>query len=764
MGGSRRPRRAVAGLPAEVSSFVGRRQELSAARRRLSESRLLTLAGPGGVGKTRLALRVAADAHRAFRDGAQFVQLDELRDPALLASTIAAAFGPAPAGLVDSLRDKHLLLVLDNCEHLLEACGLLAGELLRGCPHVRILATSREPLGIEGESLLPVAPLPAPDPGEPSPPALLSRYAAVELFVDRAAAADPGFRLTEDNQRVVAEICATLDGIPLAIELAAVRLRTLTLHEILDHLADRFALLTQGNRAAATRQQTLRACIGWSFDLCSEPERLLWARLSVFAGSFALDAAAGVCGEEPARMQELLSALAEKSVLAREVHNGRTRYRLLDSMRLFGRQQLDDHGDIAARHLEWYARLTRQAEAEWFTASQVSWMHRLTAEHANLRAALEHGLAEPSLTPAAAQMAVQLGEYWFARGRLADGQHWLGGLISATADPALRVRLLCVHSRMQATQGRPDAALQQIAAARQLADATLRPEVDIAAGFVATFTGDAAGTIAPLEALARSTEPGRPNQILVLGLLSAIKFATGDTEDAARHARACLARTEETGERWMRATVLGWLGLLAWQKGDLPRARELHRMRLKVSLDLDDVLTTALSIEALAWVAATDGRGEHAAYLLGGAAAQWRTAATQASAMPLTASFHQDCEKALARQLGSAGYRIAFERGATAPVEDVVEAALEDRGGSTKKAPAPDPDAPALTRREAEVARLIAYGMSDRQISEKLMISRRTAEWHVERILRKLDFSSRTQVAAWWSAESVAGEAARTGP
>jgi predicted ATPase len=334
------PVRAKAGnLPLELTSFVGRRREVTEVRRLLSVSRLVTLTGVGGVGKTRVALRVAADLRRLFDDEVWLVDLSTLQDPTLLGHTVAATLGlreqparPPVVVLAEYLGGRQLLLVLDNCEHLVDACAVLSEALLRTCPDLRILATSREPLGIDGEATLHVPPLSVPDPERP--PALrgLSRYGAVTLFTDRAAAVLPEFALTEDNQVAVVRICHRLDGLPLAIELAAARLRSLSADQILHRLTDPYRLLTSGSRSAPARQQTLRSCIEWSYDLCSAPERTLWPRLSVFAGGFELDAAEGICGGDlaPADLLDLVASLVGKSILIREGHGAVVRYRLLE--------------------------------------------------------------------------------------------------------------------------------------------------------------------------------------------------------------------------------------------------------------------------------------------------------------------------------------------------------------------------------------------------------------------------------------------------
>ncbi|HET6501389.1 MAG TPA: LuxR C-terminal-related transcriptional regulator [Amycolatopsis sp.] len=368
--------RAAAGgsgnLPAQLTSFVDRRSEVAEAKRMLSAARLVTLKGPGGVGKTRLALKVATDLRRTFGDGVWLVELGKITDPARLVPALAEAVGlpeqpdrPLEAALEEFLGARRVLLVLDNCEHVVEVAAAVIGSLLRFCPRLRVLVTSREPLDIPGEAVLSVPPLSVPPRARPVPLAELSTFSAVALFVDRATSAVAGFRLTEANREAVTEICRRLDGLPLAIELAAVRLRMLSVWQIAQRLSNRYGLLTAGARAAPTRQQTLRSCIQWSYDLCSPPERVLWARLAIFDGGFELKAAEDICTGDGATVEtldgilDLLASLADQSILVIE-RDAVVRYRMLDSIRDFGREKLREIGEypvLSRRYRSWYADL-----------------------------------------------------------------------------------------------------------------------------------------------------------------------------------------------------------------------------------------------------------------------------------------------------------------------------------------------------------------------------------------------------------------------
>ena len=442
-----RARRVAGNLPVDVTSFVGRRRELAEARRLLSVASLVTLTGPGGVGKTRLGRQAAAAMERAFPDGAWLVELASLNDPALVARTVAAALGmrdqsarPALESLQDYVADRQLLLVLDNCEHLLDACAVLADRLLRTAPGLRILTTSRHPLRVSGERVLPVPPLSVPAEEDVTASDAV-RFEALMLFADRAAEVEPDFAITAENSATVARVCRRLDGIPLAIELAAVRLRALSVQDVLDRLDDRFRLLTGGSRAALERQQTLKATIDWSYRLCSEPEKTLWARLSVFAGSCDLEAVEAVCADDEiavADLVDLLSGLVDKSILVCEQLCTRPRYRMLETVRQYGAERLvaaGEQGTLRRRHRDYFRLMLARAGVEWFSPRQVEWYHRLQADRRNVQTALEFCLADPAEAPVAAQMLIKPWTYWLQSGSLSESRHWLERALAMVTQP-----------------------------------------------------------------------------------------------------------------------------------------------------------------------------------------------------------------------------------------------------------------------------------------------------------------------------------------
>jgi predicted ATPase len=464
---ARQPRRSD--LPAELTSFVGRRHELREVKRLLTTTRLLTLTGSGGAGKTRLALRAAADMARGFPDGAWLVSLASIEDPMLVPQAVFSALrvhdlsaGMSLSTLSEHLDGRRLLLVLDNCEHLLDGCATLAGTLLRSCPDVHMLATSRQALGIAGEVRMDVPPMPLPaDEDETSVQRLLSSD-AVWLLSERAAAVVPGFAVDVGNAAGVLELCRRLDGIPLALELAAARLGSLTLDQLNRGLASELSVLGNGNRGAETRQQTLEAAIGWSYRLLGKQERLLWARLSVFAGGFEEDAVTQVCADHqlpPEQIAGLLGTLVDKSILKRQLADTSARYWLLDTVRHYGRQRLRELGEEAIlqrRHFTWVCAMAKMIGA--WDGRQAEMFNRMSGEQDNLWVALDYCSQQPAEAEAAAELAQHLNPFWASRGPFSDVRRVLASLAeTAPENSAARARLLWVAASMAISQNDYDA-------------------------------------------------------------------------------------------------------------------------------------------------------------------------------------------------------------------------------------------------------------------------------------------------------------------
>jgi predicted ATPase/DNA-binding CsgD family transcriptional regulator len=767
-------------LPAEVTSFVGRRHELTGVRRMLSTSRLVTLTGAGGVGKTRLAQRVGLDMRRAFADGVWLVELAELRDPDLVAVTVAAALGvreesvsPGAPGLATFLADQQVLLILDNCEHLVGACADLAETLLRTCPGVRILVTSRQALRITGEATLTVYPLSVPDPDEKCTPAQLSRYESASLLVERATAVLSGFSVTDANCATVSSLCQALEGMPLAIELAVARLRVLTLDEILDRLTDRYKLLTAGPRNAPARQQTLRALIDWSWDLCSEPERLLWSRLSVFSGGLELDAAEYVGADEtlPAdAILDLVASLVEKSIIARTGDGPRARYKMLEVIREYGAARLaeaEEQDDVARRHCDWFARLAAYGDSHWVSPDQAALIMRLRDEQANLRVALEYAVtAGPPET--ALRFAADLQNHWFVRGFLSEGRHWLDRALAMPAPRhwtrvrALRVAawIACVQSDLRAEVLLSDA--------RSLA-LTLPPSPELAfipliQGNIAMFGGDH-GKALPLfeQALTRFRDIGSLSgemwTLSVLGLARGL--SADDPAEGYPDLVACRDLAAANGEVWWRSFVLWALSVLRWLAGDDQGAADAAKESLEVGKMVEDEqFSVGLALETLGWVSGTERRDQRAAMLLGAAERVWQAMHASLASFRGMQDFHEHAMTTIRLRLGDRSFDAAFRRGTELSTAEAVTMALERSApaGVPAQRPAPEQAASApdarlaelgLTRREREVITLVAEGLSNREIAARLVVAQRTAEGHVENILSKLGFTSRAQVAGW---------------
>ncbi|MER5426785.1 ATP-binding protein [Streptosporangium roseum] len=773
------------GLPAEVTSFVGRRHEVAEVKRLLSGARVVTLTGTGGVGKTRLALRVAADVLRAFRDGVWLVDLAALECPELLVQAVSEALRirdhstrPPMQVLIEHLRDKQTLVILDNCEHLLHDCAVLAETLVRAAPEVRILATSRQVLGIAGEQTLavPTLPLPLPDSGV-SRPSLesLAQYDAIQLFVERAGAVLPGFAVTESNRDAVERICRRLDGIPLGIELATVRLRALSVEQLLARLDDRFQLLTSGSRAALPRQQTLRALIDWSYALCTEQERLLWARASVFADGLDLAAAEEVCSGDGILREEvvdLVIGLVDKSVLIRDDHPSSpsaARYRLLETVRQYGRERLATTGQAAAlqrRHRDYYRKLAAEARARHFGPSQVAWFTTLKIEHANLHAALEHCFSRPEGVATGLGMAADLLYHWITNCYLHEGRRWLDrGLTAHTAPDETRARALWTDSWLAVIQTDVTSATAMLEEARALGERLgqepVRAYVALYSGMVAMCRRDAGSAVALYEeAVTRHRSTGDPVGLaLALIRLSLARSFLGDSPGAVSAAEECLEVCDAHGEGWHRAYAMMALGIEIWRQGDTPRAAALEKESLRFNCSLNDPLGAGINLEVLAWIAAAEKQYQKAARLLGALETIWQAIGAPLSGFGHLAGYHDECVSRARRALGEPAFNAAVRRGARLPYGEALAYALEE-GAPGDGAQAEEGRQAPLTRREMEIAQLVAQGMSNKEIAAALVIAQRTAEGHVEHILSKLGFTSRAQVAVWigeWN-RSVDGE------
>ncbi|MFC8433175.1 ATP-binding protein [Streptomyces sp. NPDC057253] len=759
-------------LPVETTSFVDRRREQAAGRELLTRARLVTLTGPGGVGKTRLAARIAARAERTFPDGVRFVHLAGLHDPDLVPLAVADALGlhdhsagPPSAALVDRLRDRRLLLVLDNCEHLLPACADLAAALLHGTAGVRILATSRHRLGLTEENLLDVRPLPVPDPdGDLS---AADGYPALALFADRAAAVVPGFALTAGNRAAVARLCRRLDGLPLAIELAAVRMRVLGVEQLLERLDDRYRLLTSGSPAALPRHRTLRAAVDWSHDLCTAREQLVWARLSVPAGGFDLETAEEVCADgdrlHRADVLDAVAGLVDKSVLSREAGPEGVRYRLLDTLRCHGLERLREApGEELAtrrRHRDWMLRRAAACERAWFGPGQRDIVARLRADQDNLRAALDFSLGTPAEALAGLRLAGTLWFYWHACGAPREGRHWMERALAANPEPTPeRARGLWVAGLLAGCPEDLTRGLRRAEEARDLArelgNAAEAAHAEYVIGVVRLFADELPAALAHFEAgVARGPVPGQHLSLVGLDQVE-LACALGFLGHADRAVEVCertLGLCEEHGEEWVRSYVLRMLALAHTVKQDWPRAERYARDALRLKLAVHDVIGLALTLDLAARIAAERSACERAAVLLGGADRAWTAVDQGRWGSKALNSARRETESRARCALGRAAFTSSYDRGAGLSLSELVGYALQEPALTARRSPE-GPEV-RLTPREAQVAELVAEGLANQQIADRLVIARRTAEGHVERILNKLGFNTRTQIATWVTAQ-----------
>ncbi|WP_143069389.1 ATP-binding protein [Rhodococcus maanshanensis] len=752
----------VGTLSMELTSFVGRKAELSEVRKALSTSRLVTLSGIGGVGKTRLALSAAEAERRAYPDGVWLVELGELRDPTLVVELVATSVGvnnrsarPLLEVLVEVLYPGTGLLILDNCEQLIEAVAELAKKLLTTCPKLHILATSREPLTVGGESVVRVAPLTTPPADRPLSLRNSAHFDAVSLFAERASFVLPDFELTGDNVDTVAQVCTRLEGLPLAIELAVARLKVLSPEQILQRLTDRYTLLTRGRRNAPTRQQTLQWCIGWSYDLCTPAEQQLWARLSVFAGSLDLDTAEAVCAEDGAEQDLIytLASLVDKSILIREQSGGGVRFRLLETVRDFGREKLDDAGQQLAlrrRHLDWYLQLALEADAAWSGPDQLEWTARLARELPNLREALEVSLSESG--ESALRIAAAMGKFWLSRGLLSEGRRWLDRALARTSDePSVhRANALYNASILAATQGDLEAATSRLEEGRALdaqrEDPILHVDAVIIETFIALHRGEIDRDLAPLEeaveiSRARGDFRRLVEALLVLGLA---RQARGQVAEAVACHEQVLAANEAHGGTVYRSYALLSIATAVRGQGDNDRAVECLEEALRLMRAGEDPGSAVTCLQTLAWIASEQHEPRRAAVLMGASDALGRAAGTVTVRFPDLHVHPDEFTRNVSGTLGVPGYEAAYREGGALDFGGAIAFALREQ--SPEETPTARHLA-GLTERESEVADLIAEGLTNRDIADRLAISTGTVNGHVEHILAKLGLSSRVQIA-----------------
>ncbi len=768
---SAREHLALARLPESLTSFVGREQDIRELRRLLERCRLLTLHGPGGIGKTRLALEAARALAPEFQDGVALVALAAITDPGLVPATVAAAvFAPeldlSPAeSLVTDLSSRQLLLILDNCEHLVDACAHLAERLLQACPAIKIVATSRETLNIDGELVWDVPLLDVPHAGEERPEDLAG-YGAIRLFVERATLAQPGFSLDWTNAKPVAEICRQLDGVPLAIELAAARVRILAPAQIASRLHNRFALLVGISRTAESRHRTLSGTLDWSHDLLSESEKRAFARASVFAGGWSLEAAEAVlCGDAIDRDQvvELLARLVDKSlvVVDRASPSG-ARYRFLDTLRLYAFERLKALGDVERserKHASFFLALAERTPVQLRGPNRRQWLAIIDREQDNLRAALGWLLREGD-AESTQRLAGALASFWEQRGYVGEGLMWLSqSLDMRGSTPRARATALIGAAHLAHYGGRSrdvERAYceESLSLWRQAEDDRGIAESLRALGNVLLLAGGreldrAQALFEESMTLCRLLGDG-PGVAENLSDLANLAWARGENAQAAALFDECLVVARQKADTWRAAYALHALGHLAVSAGDYQRGLLSLRESLQLSVQSGDRRGMSVCLQSLALLWHRRGAAEYSARLFGAAAAFRRSIGQGPWGRPWLQL--SDGVRAVKVQLGQQMFDATWAVGESLALDDAVSQAMIDPVGPehvvcSERFPRTAP----VTPREWEVACLVSEGLTNRGIGERLVIAEGTAALHVRHILNKLGFDSRSQIAAWVS-------------
>lgn len=750
-------------LPLALGRFIGRERELPVVRERLASARLLTLTGTGGCGKTRLALEIASGLVSEFADGVWYVELAPLTEKRLVPYIVASTLGlreqperPIIETLRDALHPQAPLIILDNCEHLLTECAHLCEALLQFCPRVRILATSREPLGAMGEIIWNVLPLALPESEDALPDDLL-QVESVQLFVDKAAALIPEFTLSRANAPFVAQICRHLDGLPLAIELAAARCKSLSVQQLAVRLGERFELLTQGRRTAPARHQTLLATIDWSYSLLNADERIVFQRLAVFAGGWTLAEAEAVCGTvSPSHILDVLSLLVDKSLVVKQEWSRDVRYSMLETLRQYAWERLQEAGQaelVRNRHLAFFVEFVEQVAPRLVSSEELGWLKRLQQDLDNFRAALAWSIESDAVS--GIRLAAALERYWLSVGSLAEASEWADRLVAASAGtaPTVRARGMVIAGALAGLRGQGARAAtlleQSLLLFEQLGDELGIAWALMESGAVAHHRGDRRQAIELLTKSLKLMRRVGDKFGIGAGLLwlADTQMRIGDLDAAQEHYEEAYAISLELGERSRTAWALGGLGDIAQVKGNYSDAARLLKQALRVKLELGATGDIFYILEALANLAARTHAPERAARIWGVSEALREVRGT-----PLPLSYQSDYApliRSVRGQLGAAAFDAAWAEGRGMTIEQGVEYTLRDAEPQTEPTRSRNEElSKPLTLRQVEILRLIVAGLSNRDIAAQLVLSLGTVKWYTNEIYSKLGVRSRTQAVA----------------
>jgi predicted ATPase/DNA-binding CsgD family transcriptional regulator len=768
-------------LPVYLTRFVGREEEVATLTSLLQDKRLLTLVGAGGIGKTRLALEVASKLSAFFADGVYLIELAPLSDPQLVPQEIASTLNMRTdrdmsliALLKSELAQRHVLLLLDNCEHVIDECATLVEALLQTCPNLHILGTSREPLRVAGETTWRVTALSSPDPEQRLAVEKLMRYEAIQLFCERAMESNPRFQLTPQNATTVACICARLDGLPLALELAAALLPMYSVDQLAARMDERFKLLRYGKRTVEARHHSLEAALDWSFALLTPREQALFPRLAVFAGSWDIEAMECICASdnfEPPLIAETLVYLVNKSLIVAEEQEGaekdtaEIRYRLLHTMRQYGLEKLRQDGDfeqVLEQHYAWYLSLAEEANAHIYGGEQAKWLQRLEMETANMRAALSRARADRRLD-AAVRLADALRRFWITHNYFSEGRYWFDALLAADDEhvdrhpalslpPELRARALfgaAEFARYQSAYDRTCTLLtEEIALLEKLEDRPGQAEAQVYLGLAMGLQGKYDQGMALCQAgLSFYRSVGDQQGIATtLATLAFITLAQGEAQEAMALSEEACQLLRETANHIHLLYALFTLAQAALFLKAIKQARAACREAIELARTQQQSYGIAASLGLIGGIAGIEGQYAQAARLFG--AAQALQERVQAPHPPAGRALLERMVLSIITTFGQEKFLLHFAEGKSSPLEDILseaEAILETPPASRRVlSPATAAELIGLSPRELEVLVLVAEGLTDAQVARYLFLSTRTVSKHLQSIYARLGINSRS--------------------